>query len=146
MFDLFALSVDCVDFLCWNADDTLCCAVLVYSSNNPASDCEQDSLGLMCLSWSCVCSPSAAGYAERQGLRNIFLPVTFASYLFVWNNDYDVCWCYFFLCRLVFITIIAVNSLFKLSDCWTFHSTLCFCTRSCKVLELCTLGPPGLSK
>lgn len=37
-----------------------------------------------------------------------------------------------------------VNSEIQLSDCGTIHSTLCFCPWNCKVLELCTLGPPGL--
>lgn len=31
------------------------------------------------------------------------------------------------------------------TDCWAIHISLCICTGSCKVLELCSLGSPGLT-
>lgn len=41
------------------------------------------------------------------------------------------------------LSITCFLCLFSLLDCWAVYRTLCVCFGSCKVLELCSLGPTG---
>lgn len=74
--------------------------------------------------------------------RNIFQLIAFS--LLSFNRPRQCLWLLRPFCQLVFPSRLVVNSEIQLSDCWTIHSTLCFCPWSCKVLELCTLGSAGL--
>lgn len=114
-------------------------------------------MGFLCLSWSRFSLTPATSHAEHKGLIGpviaLFIFCIIAcSYLRIYKNHSNVFdteiptnfLLIFFSPSINRFTICFLSFLYIL-DCWTIHGTLCICPWSCKVSQLCTLDPSGLT-
>lgn len=111
-----------------HAGNSLCCFGCINPSIYITSHCQQDSLGFLCLPGSSFCVTSSESDAKHKGSLSESQHLQY-------------------ICLNLFLKVgfLDLTLMFFFTDCWAIHVSLCFCTGSCKVLELCSLGSPGFS-